>query len=57
MADCTVSPVAMEESEQWEPIDDCHSGVQSDDQDFIPVSSIPKKLEEEQVPATILCPS
>ncbi|XP_060731535.1 septin 4b isoform X1 [Tachysurus vachellii] len=48
MADCTVSPVAMEESEQWKPVDDCHIGVQSDDQDFIPVSSIPKKLEEEQ---------
>lgn len=57
MADCTVTPVAMEDSEQWKPIEDCHSGVQSDDQDFIPASPKPKKREEEQVPAAIPCPS
>ncbi|KAB5535571.1 hypothetical protein PHYPO_G00119210 [Pangasianodon hypophthalmus] len=48
MADCTVAPVAMEDSEPWKPIEDCHSGVQSDDQDFIPASPKSKKLEEEQ---------
>ncbi|KAG7319600.1 hypothetical protein KOW79_016743 [Hemibagrus wyckioides] len=48
MADCTVTPVAMEDSEQWKPIEDCHSGVQSDDQDSIPASPKPKKYEEEQ---------
>lgn len=57
MADCTVTPVAMEDSEQWKPIEDCHSGVQSDDQDSIPASPKPKKREEEQVPAAIPCPS
>ncbi|KAK3513549.1 hypothetical protein QTP70_016484 [Hemibagrus guttatus] len=48
MADCTVTPVALEDSEQWEPIEDCYSGVQSDDQDSIPASPKPKKREEEQ---------
>ncbi|XP_046732351.1 septin 4b isoform X1 [Silurus meridionalis] len=48
MVDCTVSPVAMEDSEQWKPIEDCHSAVQSDDQDSIPASSKSKKLEDEQ---------
>lgn len=57
MADCTLAPVAMEVTEQWKPIEDCHSDVQSDDQDCIPVSPKPKKLEEEQVLATIFCPS
>lgn len=56
MADCTVAPVAMEDSEQWKPIDDNHSGVQSDVQDPIPASPKPKKLVEEQVLATISCP-
>ncbi|TSP46825.1 Septin-4 [Bagarius yarrelli] len=48
MADCTVPPVAIEDGDHWKPVEDCHIGVQSDDQDYIPATPKPKKLAEDQ---------